>query len=155
VSPFADRVELLIFAHVSWIDSSVTYYSSCWAIDLHFLHQVLSLANSGDNPSETPHVHLEDRTILTQTDTVEGLTRERTHSTCLIGGGQTVQHYHDSLTCCVQYWPTHTALVHLSIPSASSMRLPMTIRSRHTPTTLNYPCRPSLTNDPCGPRVSR
>ena len=83
------------------------------------------------------------------------ISRVNTYSTCLIGGSQTVQHYQDSRTCCVQYWPTHTALVHLSIPLASSMRLPMTIRSRHTPTTLNYPCRPSLTNDPCSLRVSR
>jgi hypothetical protein len=38
-------------------------------------HQVLSLANSSDNPDDfrdTP-VHLETRTILTKTDAVEGL----------------------------------------------------------------------------------
>ena len=44
------------------------------AIDLPFPHQVLSLANSADNPSETPlSTYLEDRTILTKTDSFEGL----------------------------------------------------------------------------------
>ena len=36
----------------------------------------------------------------------------------------------------------------------SSMRLTMTIRSRLTPTTLNYRCSRSLTNEPCISRVS-
>jgi hypothetical protein len=39
---------------------------------LPFSHQVLSLTNSADSPLETPLSHLEDRTILTTTDEVEG-----------------------------------------------------------------------------------
>jgi hypothetical protein len=42
-------------------------------MDLTFAHQVLSLANSADNPLETPLSHLEGRTILTKADAVEGL----------------------------------------------------------------------------------
>ena len=34
-------------------------------------HQVLTLTNSADNPSQTPLSHLEGRTILTKTDAVD------------------------------------------------------------------------------------
>jgi hypothetical protein len=62
------------------------------------------------------------------------ITRARTHSTCLIGGSQTVQRYRDSRTCCVQCWPNHPIPARLSVSLASSMRLTMTIRRGLTPT---------------------
>jgi hypothetical protein len=40
-------------------------------VDQLFDHQVLTLANSPDNPSQTPLLHLEGRTILTKTDVVD------------------------------------------------------------------------------------
>jgi hypothetical protein len=64
--------------------------------------------------------------------------RGSTHSTCLIGGSQTVQRYQDSRTCSVQWWPTHPPLVRLSVSVESSMRLTMTIRGSLTPTTLTW-----------------
>ncbi len=57
------------------------------------------------------------------------IVRVRTHSTCLIGGSQTVQHYRDSRTCCcVQCWPTHPIPVRLRVSLTSSMWLTMMIR---------------------------
>ncbi len=56
---------------------------------------------------------------------------------------------------CVQCWPTHPNLVLLRVSLVSSMRLTMTIRSRHTPTTFNCRCSCSLTNEVCSSRVSR
>ena len=38
-------------------------------IDSPLTHQVLDLPNSVDNPLETPVSHLEDRSILTKTET--------------------------------------------------------------------------------------
>ena len=78
-----------------------------------------------------------------------------THSTCLIGGNQTVQDYQDSCTCSVKWLPTQSTPDRLSVSLSSLIQLTMTIRSRHKPTTLNYRYSLSLTNDPCGSRVSR
>ncbi len=66
------------------------------------------------------------------------IVRSRTHSTCLIGGSQTVEHSRDSRTFCVKCWSTHPIPAHLRVSLASSMRLTMTIRKGLTPTTLNY-----------------
>jgi hypothetical protein len=79
----------------------------------------------------------------------------RTHSTYLIGGSQTVQLCQDSRTCCVQFWQTHPIPTRLSVSVASSIRLTMTIRSRHTQTTLNHRYSHSLTNETCSSTVSR
>jgi len=64
--------------------------------------------------------------------------KEKGTATYLIGGS--VQHYQHLRTCCVQYSPTHPTLARLRVSFASSMQLTMMIRSRHTPTTLRYPC---------------
>jgi hypothetical protein len=80
--------------------------------------------------------------------------RGRTHSTCLIGGSQTVQRWQDSRTCCVQFWQTLPIRVRLRVSLASSMRLTMTIRRSLTLTTLSYRYSRSLTNETCSSRVS-
>jgi hypothetical protein len=54
----------------------------------------------------------------------------------------------------VDHW-THPTLTLLRVSLVSVMWLTMTIRNRHTSTTLNYPYRHSLTNEPCSSRVSR
>jgi hypothetical protein len=52
-------------------------------------------------------------------------------------------------------WQTHPIPARLSVSLASSTRLTMTIRSRHTPTTLNFRCSHSLANHACSSTVSR
>jgi hypothetical protein len=83
------------------------------------------------------------------------IARERTLSTYLICGSQTVQRYQHSRTCCMQCSPTHPTLVRLRVSSASSMQLTMTIRSRLMSTTFRYPCSHSLTHEHSSSRVSR
>ncbi len=58
------------------------------------------------------------------------IVRARTHSTCLMGGNQTLERYQDSRTCCVQCWPTHPILVHLNVSLSSSIQPTMTITLR-------------------------
>ena len=50
---------------------------------------------------------------------------------------------------------THPISDRLSVSLASSIRLTMTIRSRHMPTTLNYRYSHSLANESCSSTVSR
>ena len=65
----------------------------------------------------------------------------RTFARDVVCGHRVTQDQQDPVfvlcTCCVQFWPTHPTLAHRSVSLASSIRLTMTIRSRHTPTTLN------------------
>jgi hypothetical protein len=106
-------------------------------------HQVLTLANSADNPSQTPLSHLEGTTILKQTDAILGR-----------DAAEIDLQKANKIRGCLERRMSSMQLT-LNDDQKSSIQLTMTIRNRHTPTAFNYPCRHSFTNAQCSSRVSR
>jgi len=98
----------------------------------------MSLVNSTDNPSETPLSHLEDRTILTKTDKVEGLGWGFRDTFDFSDWWKSNCATLPAFTFRVAYsWPTHPTITRLRVSLASSIQLTMTIRKSLTPTTCN------------------
>ncbi len=107
---------------------------------------MLSLANSAENPSETPLSTWKAELFEQRRMRLRVQGPETGNSGEKEGGFQKNSNL---------FLKTRAEEVFLSVSLASSMRLTITIRIRHTPTILNYRCSHSLTNETCSSTVSR